>query len=656
MGYLRINKIIYSGNKYYFESKEFTENIVLIEGDNGTGKSTFCNLIYYGLGGEVESFRRSSTNKHVQITSDTNNYVDLFITISGKSYILKRIIDDNDITVIPYEKKEREKKDTNNELINLNIEQAKIYPINRHKNNFTFSDWILEQLEISVVELFYGYTTFKVNFVDLMRLIYHDQQPNPEKIYKNIDNKSTLVSDSELLRKAIFELLVGKSYSKYYDSIVEEKKLAKERELAKNLVNEYKTLIDNLRNGLEPVNITFLQTAIQQREEQLEKLHNTRSLFKANRSTSETINSNITNYKDIIIQNEFLLSENKEKLMNTLDERYKLSILKLEVDNEIIQIKKIIFSHDQLNLFTADTCPYCLNNVERSHNHCVCGAEIKEEQYERFFYTSLEYKEILKSKIKSLETIKLAYDSCNKEINDIQKSISELENSLQISKDNLLSILKEIDEPIDLVSINDIDDKILDIRENISNLMQQLDIESKLKGYQDEYDKINTLHKTAELNRKAFEIDAQKDIINKVKDFSVIYNKLMTSTLPDCRSAKITLNDYMPIINDGEYKEASSSVSTRLMYYITLMQLSLQNNDVSFPRFLLVDTPETAGIEKDHLMNCLSKFQDLDKQQKTYQVILSTGLGKYPASLAKYRVLYMPDKKKEHMLLKERTN
>lgn len=52
MGNLRIQKIVYQGANYHFESPIFDENLILIEGDNGTGKSTFCNLIYYGLGGK----------------------------------------------------------------------------------------------------------------------------------------------------------------------------------------------------------------------------------------------------------------------------------------------------------------------------------------------------------------------------------------------------------------------------------------------------------------------------------------------------------------------------------------------------------------------------------------------------------------------------
>ena len=266
MGLMRVNKLVYEGEKYHFVSKEFNKNIILIEGDNGTGKSTFCNLIYFALGGEVPIFRRSNDKRHDEITSDIDNYVDLYISINDGSYLLRRYFGDNEVTIIPYkrlvEKVYSEDKQTLLEekiRYALSEDETEIYPVNRSKDSSVFSDWILGQLDVSVVELFHGYNTFKINISDLMRLIYHDQQPNPEGIYKKPDTNSTYVSDSELVRKAIFELLVGKAYSEYYDSIVEEKKLAREKSLAKEVVNEYTLLADKMRKNCEAKNVSFLQ-------------------------------------------------------------------------------------------------------------------------------------------------------------------------------------------------------------------------------------------------------------------------------------------------------------------------------------------------------------------------------------------------------------
>ncbi|MGO2391283.1 MAG: AAA family ATPase [Halomonas sp.] len=661
MGLMRVNKLIYEGDKYYFESNEFDKNIILIEGDNGTGKSTFCNLIYFALGGEVPIFRRSNNKRHDEITSDSDNYVDLYISINNDNYLLRRYFEDNEITIIPYKRVVEEIYSEDEKTLLgqkvryvLSKDRTEIYPVYRSKDTYVFSDWILGKLEISVVELFHGYNTFKINISDLMRLIYHDQQPNPEGVYKKPDTNSTYVSDSELVRKAIFELLVGKAYSEYYDSIVEEKKLTREKSLAKEVVSQYTLLADKMRENGEAKNVSFLQKDISDKELQIEKLHEARMAFKRNRSGPSTINQDIESYKSELIDCELNLSRMKQALISALDERYKLNVVRSESASEIKRIEKVIFSHDQLNLFTSDTCPYCLSHVDRAEGHCVCGASIEEEQYERFFYTSKEYKDILKAKIKALSTTKIAYDDCDSDVQEIKKEIESIEKNIVVLREKLKDMLERVDEIVDIESLNNIDDKILQLREDVAKLNRLLEIESKLARFQKDFDLVSSKAKDAELKRKGLEVKAQQDVTSKVNAFSKKYDELMKNTLPDCRSAKITLDNYLPSINDGLYRETSSLVSIRLMYFITLMHLALSDKSVTFPRFLLIDTPETAGIELDNLVNCIHQLEELQNYGEDFQVIISTGLKKYPESLKDNRVLFMPDKQKEHMLLKRK--
>ncbi|GBC63427.1 hypothetical protein DENIS_4421 [Desulfonema ishimotonii] len=661
MGLMKVKKVVYEGAKNHFKSKEFDKNIIIVEGDNGTGKSTFCNLIYFALGGEVPIFRRNNDKRHDEITKDSNNYVDLYLSLNDASYLLRRYVGDNDITVIPYERVVKKISSENGKQVldervefNLLEEETKIYPINRGKVKFIFSDWILKELGISVVELLHGYNTFKINISDLMRLIYHDQQPNPEGIFKKPDTNSTYVSDSELVRKAIFELLIGKAYSEYYDSIVEEKKLAKDKNLAKEVVKEYTSLADNIRKDGEAKNASFLQKDILDKEAQIEKLHSARLAFKRNRTNSNTINQDIESCKSELIESELKLSRLKENLVSSLDERYKLKVVRDASVSEIKRIKKVIFSHDQLNLFTSDTCPYCLSPVDRAEGHCVCGASIEEGQYERFFYTSQEYKDILKSKLKAMATIKMAYDHCDTEVREIKSKIENVEKKSRALHEKLTTILGKVDEIVDIESLNDIDDKILQLREDVANLNRSLEIELKIEKFHKKYDLISKKAKNAELKRKELEVKAQQDVASKVNAFSIKYDELMKKTLPDCRSAKISLDNYLPSINDGLYRETSSLVSIRLMYFITLMHLALSDKSVTFPKFLLIDTPETAGIELEHLVNCIAQLEELKNYGVDFQVIITTGLNKYPASLKENRILFMPNKQRENMLLKEK--
>ncbi len=645
MGYLRIKKVVYSGQKYFFESEIFEKNIVLIEGDNGTGKSTLCNLIYFGLGGKVNEFRPDSDKKHKEITSDSDNFIELYISINGENFLLRRYLSENDIRVTPFVEKvvkERDKKSIKYSAQEM-AEKTKVYAIFRREED-TFSDWILGKLGITVVELYQGYATFKVNFADLMRLVYHDQQPDPEFIYKKLDTKPNFVSDSETLRKAVFELLVGKAFSEFYGAIAESKKAENDKALAKSLVDEYTVLSDKIRGREELKNKSFLQEEIRKNEGQLEKSQAARVAFKRNRDTSITLDPQIDMVKNRIMEIELELSDKQEALVGLYNERYRLFAIKNDTVREVGQLQKVIHTHNHLNLFASDTCPYCLTKVDRPEDHCVCGAQIDEEQYERFFYTSQEYNEILKAKTKSLATIDLAISGCNDDIHEIADGQKSLTKALTELKEKLRTLLGAIDQAIDLETINDIDDKILDIREKIANLYRIIEVETKLESLQKNYDGKRQLAKDLELKKRELEAKAKRDIAKKINKFSSIYNDFMVETLPDCRSARIKLKDYMPIINEGEYREASARVSIRLMYYLSFIKLSLVQEDVNFPRFLLIDTPETAGIEMDNLINCIGKFQELEPLGGDYQVIMATGLKKYPASLKSNRILYMPTK------------
>lgn len=649
MGSLRINKLNYKGNFYHYESPLLDQDIVLIEGDNGTGKTTFCNLIYFALGGRVSEFIRNEKVRHKEITGDRDNFVELYISLDDENFQIIRFIDDNDVTITPYsvvESRAGEDGDKIETRYVLESNNLKIFPINRTvATPETYSDWLLGKLGISVVDIQQGITSFKVNIYDIFRLIYVDQQSDTKQIYKKIDKQDNYVSDSSILRKAIFELLVGKSFSDYYDAIIHAKSLEKQKNVAGSLLQEYKRLASELSDSDTPKNKSFLVTELAQKEAQLDKLHEARSRFKRNRSTDSTIEATITSTKAELISRQVELSEKKENLVSLFDEKHKLAAIRESALKEIDQITKIIHSHDQLNLFSSDSCPYCLAKVDRISGHCVCGSEIDEEQYERFSYTSLEYKNILKSKIKSLETIDIAIADCSSDIIDLKRNIVEFEQIIPSLLERLQSQLSNIDEPIDLETINSIDDKILDIREDTGRLHQLIAIESKLEGFQTEFDNKRAESKGADLALKQLDIQTKLDISAKVDQFSAVYKKLMTETLAECRTARISPDSYLPILDEGEYKEHSSSVSTRLMYYLTLLQMSINDPEVPFPRFLLIDTPETAGIELDKLKICLNKIEEIRRQSSVrFQVILTTGLEKYPDEFKDYRVIYMPTK------------
>jgi len=387
MAHLAIRKVIYSGDKFFFESPKFPDGLSIIEGDNGSGKSTFCKLVYYGLGGTVPEFDKEHHEKHSEITSDSNNAVELHLDIDGTIFVVKRAIGSTDVTVF-----------NSNDDVN-------VLPINRSPlQKETYSDWLLRVLGIEPVTLYYGPHAGKISIRDLMRLIYYDQAVNPNRIYKDVDSdKDKLVSDSKDFRKAIFEILTGKTQQEYYLAIGKMRLLEKQLDEATGQLKQFSRVIDNLATTGGTRNLLFLDEEIKRSTDELKRVHDLREGLKGQTETRPVVTLLLDEAKAAVSAIEYQLQNISSSRRKVVEEKIALRQLIEGLMLEIAQIKKIVFTHQKLNLFAPDTCPICLREVQRTEGKCLCGASVDETQYERFFYKPEEYTEIIKSQCLNLQ-------------------------------------------------------------------------------------------------------------------------------------------------------------------------------------------------------------------------------------------------------------
>jgi DNA repair exonuclease SbcCD ATPase subunit len=615
MARLSIRRVTYEGTKYYFDAA-LSDGINILEGSNGKGKTTFANSIYFGLGGRVESFRRESRAGHLEITSDKDNFVQLHIVIENTPYILKRYIDTNDLGIID------------------DSGAVEVLPVIRTPNSPNiFSDWLLAKLGIEPVSIHLNYGDYsgKLGFTDIARLIYHNQSADPSGIYKAPD-LSNFVTDSKTFRKAIFEILIGKSFQPLYQAMAQLKELEKERNLASSSLEAFKRFILEVRPNQEDMNQIHLDRKIQEIQDQLEKAMAYRRSLAIRPRRRSTIDT--TSPKSDLL----LVEMNSADLVRTENERLaelsRLQKLKAELILEVTQIKKMMFAHEKLNIFSSNTCPYCLKEVQRDLNRCVCGAAIAEDQYQRFFYTSEEYVHILKAKQKNVDTIDLAIDSCRQEIEGFDQELARLRKEADRIKEAIAAVVDQADATVDIANFNVIDQQITSLRHTLASLEQQKQLEAKREELERTSHDVNRRYeaKHNEYNQLQAQADAEME---KQRDrFSKKYDELMRETLQDCHLAYID-SDYMPIFDAGKYRESSSEVPRRLNYYLTLLYLSLVDPEVRFPRFLLIDTPETAGIDTDNLLSCLDQLTKIvgPVASAECQIILTTGIDKYPPGL-----------------------
>jgi energy-coupling factor transporter ATP-binding protein EcfA2 len=626
MGSIRINQVSYFGNNYSYISPIFDKSISIIEGPNGTGKSTLFNLINFALGGKVEEFEKGNDEQHKEIVYDSNNYVELSITLTKNQFTLIRDFKENKIQVLSDKEF----------LINGDIyPKAALLPINRNNSDtFTFSDWLLESLDIPVMELFSSGKSFKLNFSDLSRLIYHSQLPDRTGIYKQ-NEKNSYVSDSLQVRNAIFEILVGKNLRDLYIAIGNLKKKQSEYDSKRSILNEYKSIVNEIlaQYGFkEIINEFHLKDKIAENKKEIERLNNfKKDLYSSAVRVSPSI--------ELIDKEKRSFVTLDKKMMLVKVKKNELFKEKLDLKNvydksiqDISRIEKILHTHKQLNLFSSDTCPYCLTTVHRLKNKCICGSDIEEGQYQRYFYEPTEYYALLSSKIKSLETVKLAIEAVDEDIKENTSEINGIQENLNIIEKKISHRVGNIEEISQHEVIEDLDENIFSIKSLNNDLEQALKMEIKLSRHQNSLSVAKIALDKAKIHEGKMQAVAANELLERVSEFNKIYCDYMVNCLTGCRIAEIDSGNYIPSVNDGEYKEASAKVPKRFFYYLTLLKLSLEK-DIPFPKFLLIDTPENHGIDKDNLNKMLDTIRLL-KHEGDYQILLSTGEGKYPESLA----------------------
>lgn len=618
MGRLAIRRVVYSGDKYSFESPYLNDGIVIMEGVNGHGKSTFMNLIYYGLGGRVQAFNKNDDNdskKHNEIFYDTNNYVELLIEIDDEKYELTRYIGDNLIFVVGEDEEVRETCVLRNQS---------------DEHTMVFSDWILGKLNINVFDIVQGTRSFKLNFTDLLRLVYHDQETEVDKVYKEADN-SNFLSDSLEIRKAIFEILLGKTYNDYYSTLGQYKLTMKELEKAQAVMDSYDEFLGEVLD-YDLANVVHINSMISEKQEMIEKVQIEREIASREQGNSDEIWQLIGQQKKELILNQHKLEEWESAKNLTTQSIDKILYLIDESEKELSEIEKIRLVNKKLKLFTPNTCPYCLREVEREKGKCICGNDIEEEQYEKFFYTDEEYLDILKVKKKSIQSLEQLLERKRQRLKIIIGHIEKAEQSIEKIRLYIDELTKDIATNYNSAYIRQLDERERELNGIILELKQAKDLAKKRETLASQVIQLRNKVEGLKIRVDSFLNAARKDMLNKKKDFDEVYFSLMKRADEHCYSAYIG-EDYMPHINLGAYRERSAAVPKRLMYFLTMLIESLKN-EANFPHFLMIDTPNKEGIDKENLIKNIGLLAEADKyteEMKTqYQIILTTGIDTYP--------------------------
>jgi hypothetical protein len=636
MGSLIVKKVIYSGDEYFYESPDLNKGINIILGDNGSGKSTFSYFIEYALGGKIKPFTNDDDDaRYSLILNDTNNYVQVNILINDIAYSLKRFINKQDIFID-------------------NGTVTESYPLDRKSAPFIFSDWLLGKLTIPVFELYIGASHWYFNFNDLFRLLNYDQNTEPRRIYK-APLAENFVAESIVIRKSIFEILLGMSSADYFKKLDIARAALKSKDTAKALYDNFTTNHDIAGD------FKVLEKRKTEAAKELESFEQQRNSYQQRNTTVDDKIGELSEIQSKLVDLEVQSSQDRISMSNLINERNKVGALYEGLVQEINQIQKIIFTHDKLDLFSMEVCPFCMNKKDAVEGFCICGSKFNDDDYEKFVYNSSEYKDILSHKQKSIKAITVAKDAYEKDVQEISVQIDKNKAISEEYTEKLKRVIQTAEFAGDSTVIDDLNDKIFALKDELlkinfalKNSLQEdklkADLEKKIQAFG-----------IAQRNLLKAQADYNQNNADTIQSFNEVYSALLAKSSYESTVAYID-EDYMPFIDNREYKANSSDVPKRLMYYFTILSLALKLDSVKHPRFLLIDTPEDSGIDTVHLNQNLELLEEAiklgaqeDGSIKDYQVVLTTGYGKFPDEFDKY-IIERFSKNDNNFILKPRNN
>lgn len=391
---LQVNrlKIMSRGASVY--DQKFHEGVNIIRGQNGSGKSTIADFIFFALGGEFDDWKDSATRcEEVQCEVETP---------SGKLTIRRQTESKTSPAFIFFGEMEKASQ--------FALEGWQRFPIRRNSTDESFSQVLFRSLGIPEAQ---SQGASNITMHQVLRLCYSDQRTPAPRLFRFES------FDTQNIREAVGDLVCGISGYDLYESNL------KLRDLEKSY-SDVNTSLSGLLKALPPDDALRTTASI----------HTQMNDLKAEKEQLEEDIKSIDEEDNVPSTSEYLkqrklaskkLSKNREEL-RTVERK----IEKIELDRDEIRVfqsyltelnNKLSLSESTLNLFGSiefTHCPSCGSAVKdnKPEGCCIlCSNPISPDE-EKSRYNQIkadleiqfrESKQLLNQKQSDLNDLKKRY-------------------------------------------------------------------------------------------------------------------------------------------------------------------------------------------------------------------------------------------------------
>jgi len=596
--------LLIKGEKYVYNEK-FHKGVNIIRSKgNSTGKTTIMDAIFFVLGGDIDEWTDEAL---------ACDFIIAEISFSGKLVTLKREIGDNRYPAIYiYE-------GSYNEAIKSALNWMK-FSNRRSNERESYSQAIFRLLGYPEKQLS-SFANITIN--EILRLVYSDQLTAVNKIFKHQN------FDSEEMRQTVGEFLLGVDDLDLHGLRLQMRN--EEKELS-NVVGRIKTFQDILVSGGLNPDKNQIKKEIDQCLKKIGELKNRVSYLESQSMKDKRVEEpeEALRMKEKLIQTKISLrncNDKREALIYEIEDS-KLFVSSLNERKKALAESEV--TRESLGDLKFEFCPACLTKLDSSvstdENFChLCKVKNFDEKNSTGF---------LRMQFEVEYQMRESEQLLNKKTNDlknIDRKISELDMSCKLLQERYNSFI-QIANPI-TAEIKEILTKIGQYEKTIENLIEKQKFADILSDLFQKKSQIHSKISQIEDEIKLKERNRKKRLQSLQKKISQLTIKILQDDVPSEETfAKATEFEFdfgkNRLFVDGRSKFSASSVCyLKTAFLFAIYLISLEDSNVLFPRFSLMDNIEDKGSTPERVQNMHKiLIEHLNNTDQDHQLIFTTSV------------------------------
>lgn len=593
-----------------FYEADFHEGLNIIRGQNGSGKSTITELIFYALGGEMTEWKNPANScDGVYAEVEINGYAATFYreitpgnANAGMEIFWGSMVDAELATRAEWQK----------------------YPYRSTENKDSFSQKIFSSLEFPQVR---NEETSNITLNQVLRLIYADQLTPGARIFR-LQEKW----DSGLLRQTVGDLLCG-----VYDDELYEAKLAlnrKNKEL-EAAITQLRNIFSVLGKAEQDIGFPNFEEQASSINHELTRLHD--QIGKHKESGALIDGRTAAKVEKIEKENLNGMSKLSEQILALSEEAEELRLDSLDSTEFITELRRrrdaLIDSQDiskYLGHVRFALCPCCMSPVatptDKSNvNTCdLCKSDLSDSDHDLNLF---RMKNELEVQIRESEVNLQSRANRTLAISNELRQLSDLRKEVYRS---LKGYSKQWPTEIEL-KIDNANIEIGKLNQELIGLREKQKLYDLIKVLQDDRQALNNeviRLKDVITSRQSKQDSRRVEAYGAIEDFvvEILHQDLKRQDdFSNATKASIDFDGNSILVNGIKTFSASSLVLLKNSFHLAFLLASTTKDFFRYPRLLILDGIEDGGMEdirSHNFQEILKKYSD--GLHVTHQIIFTT--------------------------------